>query len=91
MFGFPEELSVMDSGLRELYCGASLFKKKGTKNHRRRNRRKLTWEDKFALLQEFKRLFGHCEVPLGYNVHGVKLGGWVDTQRKEFWKHRLGI
>ena len=52
---------------------------------------KLTWEDKFALLRAFKRATGHCRVPPNYVFGGVKLGGWVETQRKEFKKHRMGM
>ena len=56
-----------------------------------RKQPQLTWEDKFALLRLFKRAFGHCDVPPNFVVHGFKLGGWLDTQRKEFKKHRLGL
>lgn len=48
---------------------------------------KLTWEIKFAVLRAFKKVFGHCNVPNGYTVGGIKLGGWVDTQRKEYSKY----
>lgn len=67
---------------------ASLFKKKTKKKNRRR--RKLTWEDKFAFLREFKKMFHHTEVPPGYIVNGFNLHGWVDTQRKEYLKYRFG-
>jgi hypothetical protein len=43
------------------------------------------------MLQFFKKVYGHCNVPEGYMVGGFKLGGWVVTQRKEYMKHRLGI
>lgn len=66
----------------------NFFQKQKSKQKRRRRPRK-TWEDKFAL-REFKRTFGYCEVPPGHMVHGVKLGGWVETQRKEYLKHRIG-
>jgi len=51
----------------------------------------LSWEDKFALLRAFRKVHGHCRVPPGYVVGGVKLGGWVETQRKEYSKHRCGL
>lgn len=60
------------------------------KRMKRRKHPKLTWEEKFFLLRRFKRAFGHCDIPPGYVVGGFKLGGWLDTQRKEFKKHRIG-
>jgi len=51
----------------------------------------LDWESKFALLRAFKKAHGHCRVPPNFIVGGVRLGGWVATQRKEYKKHRLGF
>eukprot|EP00567_Pseudictyota_dubia_P008752 CAMPEP_0197451104 /NCGR_PEP_ID=MMETSP1175-20131217/27709_1 /TAXON_ID=1003142 /ORGANISM="Triceratium dubium, Strain CCMP147" /LENGTH=174 /DNA_ID=CAMNT_0042983715 /DNA_START=46 /DNA_END=570 /DNA_ORIENTATION=+ len=59
-----------------------------TESHRRH---KATWEYKFTLLRLFKRVYGHCNVPPSFVVGGIKLGGWVETQRKEYRKFRLGI
>ena len=33
----------------------------------------LTWEDKFALLRQYKKEHGHANPPSNYVVHGVKL------------------
>ena len=59
-------------------------KKKTTKSS-------LGWEEKFALLRAFKKIHGHCRVPKGYVVGGIKLYGWVVTQRKEFMQYHLGF
>ena len=39
------------------------------------------WEQSFAALQKFRKREGHCLVPYGYQVDGLKLGSWVTTQR----------
>lgn len=47
---------------------------------------KTSWEHKFKLLLQFKALHGHCDVPIDYEVDGIKLGGWASFQRKEYKK-----
>lgn len=61
------------------------------KEKKNKDKRQLGWQEKFALLKAFKKAHGHCSVPPGYVVGGVKLGGWVATQRKEYTKHRFGL
>lgn len=51
----------------------------------------LTWEEKFAMLKDFKNSHGHCRVPPGYTRAGFNLGGWAATQRKEHAKLKLGL
>jgi hypothetical protein len=46
-----------------------------SKQNKRFKQPKLMCEDKFALLRQFKRTFGHCNVPSNLIVHGVRLGG----------------
>ena len=40
------------------------------------------WEDMFALLQEYKRREGHCNVPDKRKEGGENLGRWLGTQRQ---------
>lgn len=56
----------------------------GSQSERKKSRKKRTktWEEKFALLREFKRTYGHCLVPPMYFVGGVNLGGcWISNAR----------
>jgi len=46
-----------------------------------------SWENSFALLQEFHAREGHCNVPKTYTIGGEKLGGWVGNLRS--YKERL--
>lgn len=50
--------------------------------------KKHSWEHKFKLLLQFKALYGHCDVPIDYEVEGMKLGRWASFQRKEYKKVR---
>lgn len=43
---------------------------------------KLTWQQSFENLQVYKQTYGDCDVPQKYK-HNVKLGGWVNKQRKK--------
>ena len=43
--------------------------------------KKLTWDEKFELLKEYRNEFGDCNVPNGYRYKGFGLGAWVGTQR----------
>ena len=51
----------------------------------------MSWEYKFQLLRQYKKVYGDCNVPVHYRVAGVNLGGWVATQRKEYRKLRAGM
>ena len=42
------------------------------------------WEIRFATLKEFREREGHCDVPRGVVLNGVKLGQWVHHQRNFF-------
>ena len=47
------------------------------------------WEINFNLLKQFKFKNGHCDVLQKYEVDGVKLGLWLNTQRKKKKKKTL--
>ena len=47
------------------------------------------WEEWFQLLAEFKEVHGHCNVPQGYEVNGIKLGMWVQRQRNDYKQGRM--
>ena len=42
------------------------------------------WELRFTALKEFREREGHCDVPRGVVLNGVKLGQWVHHQRNFF-------
>jgi hypothetical protein len=42
------------------------------------------WELRFTTLKEFREREGHCDVPRGVVLNGVKLGQWVHHQRNFF-------
>jgi hypothetical protein len=41
----------------------------------------VSWDRWFAMLQDFKKLNGHCRVPQLLSVSGHHLGNWVHNQR----------
>jgi ribosomal protein L7Ae-like RNA K-turn-binding protein len=43
-----------------------------------------SWNRMYALLTEYRNEFGHCNVPLSLTYNNVKLGNWVNTQRKNY-------
>jgi predicted Ser/Thr protein kinase len=47
------------------------------------------WEERFALLENYKLREGHCNVPFSHQEDGVKLGQWVKVQRKTKKKGKL--
>ena len=47
------------------------------------------WLEKYEELKKFKRLFGHCRVPRGYQEN-PSLGNWVSSQRMHFKKFKEG-
>jgi hypothetical protein len=40
------------------------------------------WEESFELMKAYKEEHGHCVVPYRAEYRGVKLGSWVDKQRR---------
>jgi len=42
-------------------------------NEKERKRKQLTWEEKFAMLRQYKREHGNCNPPSNYVTQGVKL------------------
>ena len=53
-------------------------------------RRADTWQRKFERLCVFQRENGHCRVPQSYIVDSVKLGQWVQYQRKYYKNREIG-
>ena len=47
------------------------------------------WERNFALFEQYKEREGHIDVPRNHTEDGVKLGNWVDTQRKAYKRGKL--
>ena len=48
-----------------------------------------SWDESFELLKAYKEEHGHCRVPLKAEYHGVKLGRWVDNQRRAHKSSKL--
>jgi len=48
------------------------------------------WRSKFELLRQYKQENGHFRVPRCYEINGVRLGCWLNTQRNEYKKHCEG-
>lgn len=46
-----------------------------------------SWDTRFSELQEFRRTYGHCDVPQNYPPN-TRLGTWVNKQRMEH-KNRM--
>jgi hypothetical protein len=42
-----------------------------------------TWEDRLGELADFRKIYGHCNVPTSYNEN-TKLAKWVFTQRTDY-------
>jgi hypothetical protein len=49
----------------------------------------MTWDDMCALLQQFKKREGHCNVPQSHTEGEANLGAWVNTQRYLKTKEKL--
>jgi hypothetical protein len=47
------------------------------------------WERNFALLEQYKKREGHCNVPHSHEEDGMKLGSWVNKQRGNYKKGKL--
>jgi hypothetical protein len=47
------------------------------------------WEDRLSELADYRKIYGHCNVPRKYNEN-TKLGKWVATQRSNYRLHREG-
>ena len=50
---------------------------------------RLAWDEKFAELKEFHRVYGHCFVPCTYNGNS-KLSTWIKRQRHQYRLHKAG-
>ena len=48
-----------------------------------------TWEDMYALLEQYKRREGDCKVPDTHQESGKKLGFWMVNQRTSYTKGRI--
>jgi hypothetical protein len=48
-----------------------------------------TWDEIYALLQQFKKREGHCKVPQLHKEDEANLGTWVNTQRQLKTKEQL--
>lgn len=48
-----------------------------------------SWSERFAQLQEYKTINGHCNVPIRYKTN-PSLGQWVSTQRQEYASFQNG-
>ena len=46
--------------------------------------KKLTWDEKFELLKEYKEEFGNCYLPFKLRYKKVNLGHWANTQRQAY-------
>ena len=42
-----------------------------------------SWDRFFGLLQKFRKFEGHCCVAAKHQIDGLKLGGWVQSQRSK--------
>ena len=49
-----------------------------------------SWLSKLELLRQYREQNGHCQVPELYVIDGVKLGSWLQWQRREYKKHSEG-
>jgi Holliday junction resolvasome RuvABC DNA-binding subunit len=47
------------------------------------------WEDRLSELADYRKVYGHCNVPQKYSEN-AKLGMWVATQRKQYSLHLKG-
>ncbi|MBE7896222.1 hypothetical protein G7L40_20030 [Paenibacillus polymyxa] len=50
---------------------------------------KKKWADKYSLLLKYKHQYGDCDVPVSYVYKDIKLGMWVNQQRKSYEKNLL--
>jgi hypothetical protein len=49
-----------------------------------------TWDELLSELADYHKIHGHCNVPQYYSENN-KLGGWVQTQRKQYKLHLKGM
>jgi len=55
----------------------------------RRVRTTNTWDDMYAMLEEYHGRNGHCNVPDKHQQDGEKLGKWLTRQRQSKRSHKL--
>jgi len=48
------------------------------------------WQAKVELLRQYKQANGHCRVPVKYEIDGVKLGQWLQSQKSHYKKSMQG-
>lgn len=53
------------------------------------NARDARWEEMRSLVIEFRKAFGHVDIPRSYSVGCQRLGNWVSYQRVRFHSGRL--
>jgi len=49
-----------------------------------------SWQSNLELLQQFRERTGHCQLPCKYEMDGIKLGRWAESQKHEYKKHSKG-
>jgi hypothetical protein len=54
-----------------------------------RQGRYFAWEDRLSELAEYRKIHGHCHVPLSYSKNS-KLANWVGKQRSQYRLHLAG-
>jgi hypothetical protein len=47
------------------------------------------WEDRLSELADYRRNYGHCNVPRNYSEN-TRLANWVTRQRSNYWLHLEG-
>jgi hypothetical protein len=53
------------------------------------NVQRITWEDRLNDLANYRKIYGHCNVPQNYS-RNPKLGSWVSNQRKQYKTQVVG-
>jgi ribosomal protein L7Ae-like RNA K-turn-binding protein len=48
-----------------------------------------SWDEMYALLQQYKKREGHCNIPQSHTEDEANLGTWVNTQRQLERKEKL--
>ena len=59
-------------------------------NDTKPKREEAMWQSRFEQLRQYQVRNGHCRVPQSFEIDGVKLGRWIDSQRMGYKKHSEG-